>query len=649
MLSLILENHQGYPELIYIRASSGVGVTVEDVLRTIHEELRRPLPRSRLTKLFNVGRYLINTLFYAGRETNQQGVGSCRFEHLGGRDRLQVLPKHPVEDTAPRGPILFSAESLDEPNPLAAAPSFVDATPHLKSYKTTSGLGSIHRTVLGSLSSHGGIFVASPALRDPGTADSPMQHSPGLSQSPLLPNTKSPSPSIPPLPNVGFPSPNYSPQSRVDIPSSVPQPDSPLIATPGTNQMPTRGNEDRPPFTSAVQGVLSDDFSPKGNTHPSLPDGKVDSLKKENQVDWPGLKKDGQVDDLTKNGATIKRRALLIGITYANARIWSPLEGPHEDVDQYQELLVSTYDYRPEDVVVLKDTPAFPEHSQPTRVNVIRELKALVSGATPGDRFTLLYSGHSDQQEATTNLEEEDEMDEMLITSDEKSIIDNELKEILVLSLPVGCSLLAVLDTCHSGTLLGLPHHHCNSVYVPWQSKGERRTMTEQNINATGYVEATLEEMESMIEGRGQSPRGRGVRMAQDREHMMFTQTRYASPEPRFVCDGWCKYTEVSHPNVLSLSSCSDMQRAWDGPNGSLTTILCNYLKKNNSPSYGALMSHINFQLHYNALALHEYTREERKKAHHGQGDGFDGELDNFQEPELSSLVRLNMDDTLQL
>jgi hypothetical protein len=112
MLSLILENHQGYPELIYIRASSGVGVTVEDVLRTIHEELRRPLPRSRLTKLFNVGRYLINTLFYAGRETNQQGVGSCRFEHLGGRDRLQVLPKHPVEDTAPRGPILFSAESL---------------------------------------------------------------------------------------------------------------------------------------------------------------------------------------------------------------------------------------------------------------------------------------------------------------------------------------------------------------------------------------------------------------------------------------------------------------------------------------------------------------------------------------------------------
>jgi hypothetical protein len=89
MLSLILENHQVYPEPIHIRASSGVGVTVEDVLRTIHEELRMPLPK-----------------------TKQQDLASCRFEHLGGRDRLQVLPKHPVEDTAPCGPILSPAESL---------------------------------------------------------------------------------------------------------------------------------------------------------------------------------------------------------------------------------------------------------------------------------------------------------------------------------------------------------------------------------------------------------------------------------------------------------------------------------------------------------------------------------------------------------
>jgi hypothetical protein len=48
------------------------------------------------------------------------------------------------------------------------------------------------------------------------------------------------------------------------------------------------------------------------------------------------------------------------------------------------------------------------------------------------------------------------------------------------------------------------------------------------------------------------------------------------------------------------------------------------------------------FQLHDNALSLHEYTRDQRKKAAHGEGDGFlDDELDNFQDPELSSLGRL--------
>jgi hypothetical protein len=110
----------------------------------------------------------------------------------------------------------------------------------------------------------------------------------------------------------------------------------------------------------------------------------------------------------------------------------------------------------------------------------------------------------------------------VLITSDEKTIIDDvrlhlnpslclhpltcfqELKIILVDPLPIGCNLLvgsssfrvgfcilicrvrllqAIIDTCHSGTMLDLPHYHCNDVYVPWQSKGERRTMTMQNIN----------------------------------------------------------------------------------------------------------------------------------------------------------------------
>lgn len=43
-----------------------------------------------------------------------------------------------------------------------------------------------------------------------------------------------------------------------------------------------------------------------------------------------------------KEGTVMKRRALLVGITYsAPFNKWSPLEGPHHDVDQFRELLIS--------------------------------------------------------------------------------------------------------------------------------------------------------------------------------------------------------------------------------------------------------------------------------------------------------------------
>jgi hypothetical protein len=40
-------------------------------------------------------------------------------------------------------------------------------------------------------------------------------------------------------------------------------------------------------------------------------------------------------------------------------------------------------------------------------------------------------------------------------------------------------------------------------------------------------------------------------------------------------------------------------------------------------------------------MALHAYTHDQKKKAARGEGNGFDGDLDNFQEPELSSLGKL--------
>ncbi|EPT05393.1 hypothetical protein FOMPIDRAFT_1044729 [Fomitopsis schrenkii] len=38
--------------------------------------------------------------------------------------------------------------------------------------------------------------------------------------------------------------------------------------------------------------------------------------------------------------------------------------------------------------------------------------------------------------------------------------------------------MLAILDACHSGTLLDLDHYDCNKVYFPWVSLGSRDAKT---------------------------------------------------------------------------------------------------------------------------------------------------------------------------
>ncbi|KAH9164041.1 hypothetical protein EDB89DRAFT_2078312 [Lactarius sanguifluus] len=71
--------------------------------------------------------------------------------------------------------------------------------------------------------------------------------------------------------------------------------------------------------------------------------------------------------------------------------------------------------------------------------------------------------------------------------------------------------------------------------------------------------------------------------------------------------------------------------------------------KRNLTHHIRDLMSHVNFALHENTRELHAYTREQKKKEARGEGNGFDGELDNFQEPKLSSLAKLNMDEIFDL
>ena len=97
--SLTLENREGYTHLITIDASGrspSTGVTVQDVLRTIHEDLRKPLRSNEWTtgKLSNEARAAVDGAFRERcRERDELAQGLRRIDYLCGRDRLQILPE----------------------------------------------------------------------------------------------------------------------------------------------------------------------------------------------------------------------------------------------------------------------------------------------------------------------------------------------------------------------------------------------------------------------------------------------------------------------------------------------------------------------------------------------------------------------------
>ncbi|KAJ7762590.1 caspase domain-containing protein [Mycena metata] len=177
----------------------------------------------------------------------------------------------------------------------------------------------------------------------------------------------------------------------------------------------------------------------------------------------------------------IQKKALLVGICGLKTHDpeYIELKGSHNDVFSVRDLLLELYHYKAEDITILIDSPGYVE---PTRDNILNAIKTLVKDAKAGDRFCFHYCGHSIQVPNRSHTEE-DGMDECIIPYDGKDniILDNELNEFLVKPLPAGAYLVAVLDACHSGTMLDLKHDKCNQVHVPWLSRSEEPRVGRRN------------------------------------------------------------------------------------------------------------------------------------------------------------------------
>ncbi|KAH9923400.1 peptidase C14 [Epithele typhae] len=185
-----------------------------------------------------------------------------------------------------------------------------------------------------------------------------------------------------------------------------------------------------------------------------------------------------------------RKQALLIGINYDRTphdQEYAPLSRARQDTKDFRDLLISKYGYDPENIVMMLDEDGIAPNLEPTRANILYQIRKMVANARAGSRYVFFFSGHSGQV-ATARPEEDDGFDEFLVpidharhigadekTTNKRMVLDNELRRRLVDPLPTGAHLTAIFDSCHSGTMLDLDHYLCNAIYSPLKSPGLRR------------------------------------------------------------------------------------------------------------------------------------------------------------------------------
>lgn len=150
------------------------------------------------------------------------------------------------------------------------------------------------------------------------------------------------------------------------------------------------------------------------------------------------------------------RVALLVGIGEYKSSAITRLRGPVNDVARIKKVLVSKYGFREQNILVLTNQKA-------TRKAVLDAFdKHLIARAGTDAAAVFYFSGHGSQM-TDYNLDEVDDgLDETLVVYDSRTrdaggamisdIIDDEINEKLAALSKKTKNILAILDSCHSGT-----------------------------------------------------------------------------------------------------------------------------------------------------------------------------------------------------
>jgi len=147
-----------------------------------------------------------------------------------------------------------------------------------------------------------------------------------------------------------------------------------------------------------------------------------------------------------------RKLAVLIGINYIGQDV--ELNGSHNDIYNMQEYLKTKQGFNQSDISLLLDDG---KSIQPTLENIVNILASTVKIATDGDAIFVHYSGHG----ARMMNEQGDNYIDTLVPVDYETagqLTDSDISELLSKHLNNGVTLTALIDSCHSGSIMELPY-----------------------------------------------------------------------------------------------------------------------------------------------------------------------------------------------
>ena len=169
------------------------------------------------------------------------------------------------------------------------------------------------------------------------------------------------------------------------------------------------------------------------------------------------------------------KKALMIGINYIGTS--SQLNGCINDINNVSSLLTSKYAFNPEFITKITDETSV----KPTRDVILASFETFLKSGNEGDLLFFSYSGHG----STTidfNNNEKTGNDEMIISSDLKGILDDELKSLIQTHLKKNVTLFALFDCCFSGTVLDLKYQYLDSLENNTSTVNKNETETSGNV-----------------------------------------------------------------------------------------------------------------------------------------------------------------------